>query len=212
MYDSVLNAGGPDHESKPWNNTEKSARSATPPRSAIGTAPYRPKPPAACTNCWNRPRPSPNARLRPSCGLSQRGGWWEPDCGAAGLMASRPSNAPEESVRRQIMVPLRLWGGDANGNGGIRPLVAVTELSLAICAPTVRCTGCGNPTCMGRRAGVASRLERDDRVSPAHQDRRLAAWEPARTASCVRIDTELADTAIAPAVRDAIDRQTARMP
>src|SRR5437899_3099906 len=103
-------------------------------------------------------------------------------------------------------------GGDANGNGGIRPLVAVTELPLAICAPTVRCTGCGNPTCMGRRAGVASRLERDERVSPAHQDRRLAAWEPARTASCVRIDTELADAAIAPAVRDAVDRQTARMP
>src|SRR6184192_3704064 len=53
MYDSVLNTGGPDHESKPWNNTDRSARSASPPCSAIGTAPYAPKPPAACTNCWN---------------------------------------------------------------------------------------------------------------------------------------------------------------
>src|SRR5207245_5456819 len=85
------------------------------------------------------------------------------------------------------------WGGDANGNGGIRPLVAVTELSLAICAPTVRCTGCGNPTCMGRRAGVASRLERDERVSPAHQDRRWAAGEPDPAAHCVRVDRECAD-------------------
>src|SRR6266566_3247983 len=54
-------SGKLDHVSKSWNNTERSARKASPPRSAIGRVPYAPKPPAAFTKSWNRPRPNPSA-------------------------------------------------------------------------------------------------------------------------------------------------------
>src|SRR5438876_1224461 len=58
-------SGKLDHVSKSWNNTERSARKASPPRSAIGRVPYAPKPPAAFTKSWNRPRPKPSARFKP---------------------------------------------------------------------------------------------------------------------------------------------------
>src|SRR5436853_6652673 len=61
-------SGKLDHVSKSWNNTERSARNASPPRSAIGRVPYAPKPPAAFTKSWNRPRPNPNARFKPISG------------------------------------------------------------------------------------------------------------------------------------------------
>src|SRR5947208_6747343 len=61
-------SGKLDHVSKSWNNTERSARNASPPRSAIGRVPYPPKPPAAFTKSWNRPRPNPSARFKPISG------------------------------------------------------------------------------------------------------------------------------------------------
>src|SRR5205807_8175868 len=61
-------SGKLDHVSKSWNNTERSARNASPPRSAIGRVPYAPKPPAAFTKSCNRPRPNPSARFKPISG------------------------------------------------------------------------------------------------------------------------------------------------
>src|SRR5207237_9551145 len=61
-------SGELDHVSKSCNNTERSARNASPPRSAIGRVPYAPKPPAAFTKSWNRPRPNPSARFKPISG------------------------------------------------------------------------------------------------------------------------------------------------
>src|SRR5439155_24705870 len=94
MYDSVSKAGGTDHESKPWNNTERSARKASPPRSAIGRVPYAPKPPAAFTKSWNRPRPSPSARFKPISGPPHRCSCWPSRRDVAVPCTATPSTAP----------------------------------------------------------------------------------------------------------------------
>src|SRR5213083_3826271 len=99
MYDSVSKAGGPDHESKPWNNTERSARKASPPRSAIGRVPYAPKPPAAFTKSWNRPRPSPSARFKPISGPPHRRSCWPSRRDVAVPCIATLSTAPTSRVR-----------------------------------------------------------------------------------------------------------------
>src|SRR5207237_96264 len=61
-------SGKLDHVSKSWNNTERSARNASPPRSAIRRVPYAPKPPAAFTKSWNRPPPQPQRQVQADFG------------------------------------------------------------------------------------------------------------------------------------------------
>src|SRR2546430_1250029 len=92
-------SGKLDHVSKSWNNTERSARKASPPRSAIGRVPYAPKPPAAFTKSWNRPRPSPSARFKPISGPPHRRSCWPSRREVAVPCIATLSTAPTSRVR-----------------------------------------------------------------------------------------------------------------
>src|SRR5207247_1100498 len=95
-------SGKLDHVSKSWNNTERSARKASPPRSAIGRVPYAPKPPAAFTKSWNRPRPSPSARFKPISGPPHRRSCWPSRRDVAVPCTATLSTAPTSRVRSPL--------------------------------------------------------------------------------------------------------------
>src|SRR6266516_7090127 len=95
-------SGQLDHVSKSWNNTERSARKASPPRSAIGRVPYAPKPPAAFTKSWNRPRPNPSARFKPISGPPHRRSCWPSRRDVAVPCTATPSTAPTSRVRSPL--------------------------------------------------------------------------------------------------------------
>src|SRR5213592_483374 len=95
-------SGKLDHVSKSWNNTERSARKASPPRSAIGRVPYAPNPPAAFTKSWNRPRPSPSVRFKPISGPPHRRSCWPSRRDVAVPCTATPSTAPRSRVRRPL--------------------------------------------------------------------------------------------------------------
>src|SRR5213595_2007625 len=95
-------SGKLDHVSKSWNNTERSARKASPPRSAIGRVPYAPKPPAAFTKSWNRPRPTPSARFKPISGPPHRRSCWPSRRYVAVPCTATLSTAPTSRVRSPL--------------------------------------------------------------------------------------------------------------
>src|SRR5881296_3609406 len=95
-------SGKLDHVSKSWNNTERSARKASPPRNAIGRVPYAPKPPAAFTKSWNRPRPSPSARFKPISGPPHRRSCWPSRRDVAVPCIATLSTAPTSRVRSPL--------------------------------------------------------------------------------------------------------------
>src|SRR5882724_1085277 len=95
-------SGKLDHVSKSWNNTERSARKASPPRSAIGSVPYAPKPPAAFTKSWNRPRPNPSARFKPISGPPHRRSCWPSRRDVAAPCTATPSTAPASRVHSPV--------------------------------------------------------------------------------------------------------------
>src|SRR5205807_734231 len=95
-------SGKLDHVSKSWNNTERSARNASPPRSAIGRVPYAPKPPAAFTKSWNRPRPNPSARFKPISGPPHRRSCWPSRRDVAVPCTATLSTAPTSRVRSPL--------------------------------------------------------------------------------------------------------------
>src|SRR2546423_7138835 len=95
-------SGKLDHVSKSWNNTERSARKASPPCSAIGSVAYAPKPPAAFTKSWNRPRPNPSARFKPISGPPHRRSCWPSRRDVAAPCTATPSTAPASRVRSPL--------------------------------------------------------------------------------------------------------------
>src|SRR5256884_7204715 len=95
-------SGKLDHVSKSWNNTERSARNASPPRSAIGRVPYAPKPPAAFTKSWNRPRPNPSARFKPISGPPHRRSCWPSRRYVAVPCTATLSTAPPSRGRSRL--------------------------------------------------------------------------------------------------------------
>src|SRR5207247_10409914 len=108
------------------------------------------------------------------------------------------------------MSPARtaLWRDDTNRSGGPRPLISIAQLSLVVGAPTVRRAGCRDPACMGRSRRIAAGLERDERESPLHGDRPLAAREPARAGPYRGIDAELTGAAVTPAIGGTVRRHS----
>src|SRR2546430_14621053 len=95
-------SGKLDHVSKSWNNTERSARKASPPRSAIGRVPYPPNPPAAFPKPGTRPRPNPTASFKPISGPPHRRSCWPSRRDVGVPCIATPSTAPTSRVRSPL--------------------------------------------------------------------------------------------------------------